>query len=355
MASSALMTAIPAQEHAYALRLARVEGDDPHWDDFIQHSPEASFCHLLGWRHVVEDVLGQQYIPLVALTPDGEWHGVLPLVRMRGGPFLGHSLVSMPYLNYGGPLGSLPAQARLVEAAMREAAASRADRVQLRMRVAPSFAPRAPLEKVIVTMGLPDTPEALWEGFPSKLRSQIRRAQKEGMEFRMGRDQLEPFYEVFARNMRDLGTPVYARRFFEAVADTFQEVDFGALYWRGNPVAAGCGFSWRGEFEMTWASSVRDYNRLSPNMLLYWSFMEEMTRRGMTCFNFGRSTPGASTHRFKTQWGGQDVPLGWLTYPHKGAVSTVSTPRRLMSAAWQRLPLTVANLIGPVVAPRLPW
>ena len=337
------------------LRVARADADDPRWDAFVRDATESTFCQLSGWRHVVEDVLGREYIPLVAVTLDGEWRGVLPLVRVRSA-FLGHSLISMPYVNYGGPLGTPAAQRVLVDEAVAEAQRSRAGLLQIRCR--PQLAGRrsADEKKVMVLLELPDTADELWLRLPSKVRSQVRRPQKEGMTFRCGSDQLSAFYDVFARNMRDLGTPVYPRRFFEAVAATFPEAVFGAVYHRGRPIGAAAGFVWHGEFEITWASCIRDYNRLAPNMLLYWSFMEEMIRRGVKVFNFGRSTPGASTHRFKTQWGGQDVPLRWIEWSARPDAGNGPSPlARAASAAWQRLPLPVANRLGPPLAGRLPW
>src|SRR5690606_25614950 len=150
-----------------------------------------------------------------------------------------------------------------------------------------------------------DSPETLWnDGLRSKLRSQIRRAMKEAMEVRFGPDQRRAFHLVYARNMRDLGTPAHPLVLFDAIARAFDDrVIFGAVYWRGAPVAAGCGFIWRETFEMTWASSLREHNRMAPNMLLYWAFMEEAIRRGVRTFDFGRCSPGSGTHRFKLQWG----------------------------------------------------
>ena len=330
--------------------------DATRWDVFVHSAPGAQFSHLYGWRHIVEDVLGREYIALAALTSEGECEGLLPLVRVRA-PLLGHSLISMPYLNYGGPIGSPAAQQVLVDAALAEARRSGAGMLQLRMREPLTFAPPQPVRKVIALLELPEAADDLWTGFPAKLRSQIRRPQKEGMEFRTGREHVGAFYEVFARNMRDLGTPVYPRRFFEAIAATFEHALFGAVYWRDRPVAAGCGFVWRGEFEITWASAIRDYNRLSPNMLLYWSLMEELIRRGVRTFNFGRSTPGASTHAFKTQWGGRDVPLPWVDVALRDTASSAgpSSAARLASAVWRHLPLALANRAGPFLAARLPW
>jgi serine/alanine adding enzyme len=340
------------------LRIARADadGDDAHWDEFIRRAADSTFCHQSGWRHIVEEVLGREYLPLVAVTADGEWHGVLPLVRIRA-PFLGHSLISLPFLNYGGPLGTPAAQSVLIEAAVREVLRSRARVLQIRSRQPlPAIAPAGP-RKDMVVLALPDSADALWAGFPAKLRSQIRRPQKEGMEFRSGPGQLLPFYDIFARNMRDLGTPVYSRRFFEAIAATFPEFVCGAVYLRDEPVAAGAGFIWRDEFEMTWASCIRQYNPLAPNMLLYWSFMEHMIGRGVHTFNFGRSTPGASTHRFKVQWGGTFVPLSWVEWApgRRDGSSSPSSAARLASSAWRRLPLPVANRLGPPLANRLPW
>src|SRR5256886_3734466 len=157
--------------------------------------------------------------------------------------------------------------------------------------------------------------EAVWRAFPAKLRSQIRRPQRDGLDARFGVAELPAFYEVFARNMRSLGTPVLPRAFFERLSRAFGGlVVFGTVYRRAEPVAAGCGFVWHGEFEMTWASSLREPSRSAPNMLLYWAVMGQMIARGVRGLDFGRCTAGSGTHRFKRQWGGVDVALPWLQW-----------------------------------------
>jgi serine/alanine adding enzyme len=327
------------------------------WDTFVRADPGASFCHLSGWRRVVEDVLGRDYIPMAAVYGGGRLAGVLPLVRMRT-LFLGHSLISMPFVNYGGPSGAPKAVEALTAAAVAEAERSGAGLLQLRCREpVHSELPRND-RKVLVLLDLPADEDTLWKGFSSKLRSQVRRPMKEGMVFSTGPEHLDAFYGVFARNMRDLGTPVYSRKFFEAIREGFGgDVVFATVELDGRAVAAACGFVWRHEFEITWASAVRDYNRLAPNMLLYWGLMREMISRGVGVFNFGRSTPGASTHRFKTQWGGRDVPLPWLEWATRPGTGDggPSSLARLASRAWQHLPLRVAGMLGPPVAARLPW
>jgi CelD/BcsL family acetyltransferase involved in cellulose biosynthesis len=353
--------------------------DGVAWDSFVAQAEGATFCHLSGWREVLSDELGAEPRYHAAVDREGAYRGVLPLFRVRSRLF-GHFLVSVPYLNYGGPLGTRAARRELSVWAMDEARRSRVDLLELRTRVAPepgvpesqpdggpgvrpdpsqAAELRSNERKVTVLLELPESAETIWSaGFSSKLRSQIRRPSKEGMVTRFGGDQLTAFYEVFSRNMRDLGTPVLPRRFFEALARTFpREVVFGVVYHGEVPVAGGCGFVWGGEYEMTWASSLREYNTMAPNMLLYWSFIEWAIGAGARVFNYGRCTPGSGTHRFKRQWGGRDLALPWAQWSSRGVESTPSPERpvyRAATALWRRLPLGVANLAGPLLARKIP-
>jgi hypothetical protein len=131
------------------------------------------------------------------------------------------------------------------------------------------------------------------------------------------------------------------------------------VYIGGQPVAAGCGFRWDSEFEMTWASSLRAFNRISPNMLLYWAFMERACAEGLRVFNFGRCSPGSGTHRFKRQWGGRDEPLWWYGFSPRTSDSlrTPSPDQSGFSLAmkiWQRIPVKIANVVGPRIVRFIP-
>ena len=333
-------------------------GAGDEWDDFVRASPHGTFCHLAGWRNVLANTMGHQPLYLTATDPAGELRGILPLFRHRSLLF-GKRLVSVPFLNYGGPLGDENATAALMDRAVDAAESAGADLMELRSRQEISSDLPVSERKVTVLLPLPEDPEELWKSFKSKVRSQVRRPMKEGLETRFGPDQLDPFYRVFAHNMRDLGTPVLPKSLFEAIARTFpDEAVFAAVYHQGQPVAGGAGFVFGDEFEITWASSLREFNRQAPNMLLYWSFMEEMIRRGVGTFNFGRCTPGEGTHRFKLQWGGHDEPLPWLTWPEAESADETAGPGRaaeLVSSAWQRLPVPLATRLGPPVARMLPW
>ena len=240
------------------MQITTEAGAPEDWGKILDGAQGATFCHLPGWRRVMGEIMGHQYLFLAARSSAGELLGGLPLVRMCSRLF-GHHLVSMPFLNYGGPLGPDAVRTALAEAAQRLALDSGAHRLALRNRTPLSVELDPGRDKVMVRMELGDDPEGLWAArLPAKLRSQIRRPQKEGMTCRFGPDERHSFYAVFAEHMRDLGTTVHSRRLFDALKEVFpEEVVFGVVYHGKQPVAGGCGFLWGGELEMTWASALR--------------------------------------------------------------------------------------------------
>ncbi len=214
--------------------------------------------------------------------------------------------------------------------------------------------------KITVVLDLPANDEVLFKSFSAKLRSQVRRPQKEGVTVRFGADQVEPFFAVFSRHRRDHGTPTLPVRFSPALAERLGSDAWFACAWHaGQPVACGAGFRWGPEFEMTWASSLASYNRIAPNMLLYWEFMRRAVAEQVALFNFGRCTPDGGTHRFKRQWGSRDEPLWWYQYAAGGAAEA-ATPSpdhgafSLGPRVWKHLPLPVATALGPHIVRFIP-
>lgn len=339
------------------LELVSLNGDTGAWDEFVTRAEGSSFCHLSSWRRILSDALGAECLYWATADDNGVLLGVLPLVRVRSRIF-GHYLVSLPFLNAGGPLGSPAARDRLVAEAVAEARRSGADLLELRGRDSSGLDLPVSSRKITVQLHLPSETDTLFRSFPAKLRSQIRRPMKEGLTVRFGPEQREPFYEVFSRTMRDLGTPVLPRALFERIAAAFPEIaEFGVVYRGDQPLAAGCGFMWRNEFEMTWAGALRESRTLAANMLLYWAFMERMIARGVRVFDFGRCTPGGGTHNFKKQWGGIDVPLRWGQYASGARKAPPSPDDRAFSwgpRIWRRLPLSIANRLGPRLIRFLP-
>lgn len=320
------------------------------WDQFVAGQSSATGYHTWAWRQVFQRAFGHEPLYLIARVGDAV-EGVLPLVYIQSRLF-GRSLTSLPFLNYGGVVAtSTEVAAELVDAAARLAAERRCPHVELR-HIARRL-PQLPERQHKVTMLLPLEP-GMWDRLDRKVRNQVRKAQKSGLTAERGGVELvEAFYAVFTRNMRDLGTPVYTRRLFDAVLETFP--DRAALHVvrldDGRPVAAGLTYRTRRTTEVPWASSVRDYNTLCPNHLLYWHIIETALEQGCDTLDFGRSTPGEGTFRFKEQWGAQPVPLHWEYRLLDGAalpnVSPTNPKYRLMIETWKRLPLPLATRLGP--------
>ena len=340
------------------MEVADFQGPDDEWDEFVRAQSGWNHMHLIGWRKVISGTYGHDCPYLVARDATG-LRGVLPLVWVRS-PLFGRFLVSMPFLNYGGPLGDPEAVSRLIEAALGRAADGRADLLELRCRQPlPTDLPNSG-RKITVTMPLsPHDPDGLWARFPSKFRNKLRRAGRDGAEVVFGEDQVTPFYGVFRHVMRDLGTPTPPLELFEAVARVFPESAwFGCVYLAGKPVAGGCAVVWDGEIEMTWSGALREFNAVRPNQLLYWEFMARACREGLSTFNFGRCTPGSGTHAFKRSWAGSvDEPLHWY-FRSPDDRSATPTPNDASYSwgprLWKRLPVPVASVLGPHIIKYIP-
>lgn len=341
------------------LTISRFEGASERWDGLLEGLEGATFCHLYGWRRVMESALRHETYYWIAQDDQGRVHGLLPVVRVRSRLF-GDYLMSMPFLNYGGPVGTPGARAALAKHAAEKARDLGVDLLELRNREELTAEPLVLNQrKLTVLKELPDTSEELWEdGIRSKVRSQVRRPMKEGMEVRSGPELLDPFYDVFSTTMRDLGTPVLPKSFFELIREEMNEnAVFMVAELDGTPLAAGCGLHWNGELEMTWAGASREYSKLAPNMLLYWGMMEEGIERGMNLFNFGRCTPDSGTHRFKRQWGTEDHGLPWLQWSESGVPSPPDPERpeyRTAINVWRKLPVGLTRILGPPLARLLP-
>ena len=267
----------------------------------------------------------------------------------------------MPFLNYGGVLAdSLDAQSALLQAAVALSKELKASHIELRQQQELDLKWTTKQHKVSMRLELPRQFELIWNRFPSKIRTKIRRAQKEGMIVRVGGVEILPaFYRVFARNMRDLGTPVCGQKFFESILKTFsKEARILAVYWQDQPLAAGFLYGFRNVLEIPWSSGDRRYHSLKTNMLLYSSVLEYACREGFGVVDFGRSTPGSGTYSFKEQWGARPVQLHWYYWLNHGVQLPELNPQnpkyRIAIKMWQKLPIFLTKLVGPHVVKFIP-
>lgn len=334
------------------------EGPADAWDRFVRAQAGWTHFHLHGWRQVLERVFGHECLYLECRGEGGVLRGVLPLVRVRSILF-GHYIVSMPFLNYGGPLGDEEAVRALAAEAAGRARRDGVKLLELRSRTPLPIDWPVSHRKLTVLVDIPNRDsKALWSSLSANIRNKVRRPQKAGVTVRFGPAEMDPFFGIFAHHMRDLGTPTQSRGFFAAIRDAFPDsVVFGCAYKDDVPIAGGCGFRWADEFEIAWSSALRAHSDLRANYLLHWSFMEQAANAGCSIYNFGRSTPGSGTHDFKKQWGGRDEQLWWYAVSKRESAETPSPDRgafRWGPYLWKYLPVGLATRIGPRIVRNLP-
>jgi len=329
------------------------------WDEFASRHPEARAPHLSGWKSVIEKSFGHSCYYLAA-RDNGRVRGILPLAHLRSKLF-GSFLISVPYLNYGGILAEdEAARQELFDYACQLGKRRGAAHLELRHVAAQMANLPTKQHKVSMLLDLPEQPEKLWDNFKAKLRSQIRKPQKENLTVRFGReDELEKFYHVFAINMRDLGTPVYSIHFFANILAAFpRQAHICTVYREQEPLASGFVFGFREVLEIPWASASREYNALAPNMLLYWSVLEFAIQQGYRQFDFGRCTLNEGTYKFKEQWGSKPLALHWQYWLANGGVLPEINPHnpkyQLMIRTWQKLPLGLTRWLGPAIVKNIP-
>jgi serine/alanine adding enzyme len=331
------------------------------WNDCVARCSGASAYHRAEWIQLIRKVFQQQAYFLEARDAAGRLVGVLPLVRQRG-PLLGSFMTSIPYFNYGGAVAeNEEVVLQLMEAGRALARRYRCRYLELRDVTRHAGQWQVRTDKVSMVLDLPANADALGSALGAKLRSQIRRPDRENAQVAVGgSNQIDAFYEVFCRNMHALGTPVYPRRFFRMLIEALPEYcTLCVVYRDAVPQAAGFLVIDGDTAEIPWAACRDDAKGRGYNMKLYWECISLAIARGCTRFDFGRSTMDSGTFRFKAQWGAKPSQLYWHRWEAGNGAEADSSGdgwlRNHVTRLWSALPLSVANTIGPLISPRLPW
>jgi len=330
------------------------------WRQFAEGMGRHGFHSDPRWLTALCD--GLHHEPYVIEATDaGRVIGLLPLAFVRSALF-GRFLVSLPYVNSAGVLAEDESVASdLIDRAVQLADELDVRHLELRHeREIPHPALTHRLtSKVHMRLALPASPDELWKQFKSKLRSQIRKGEKNGLTVHWaGPELLSDFYAVFSRNMRDLGTPVFGRRLFRSILAQFpDQAELCAVKHQGRPLAAALLVHGPGITLVPSASSLRSQNVTNANMLMYWHLLKRVCQRGQHTFDFGRSSPDSNTYRFKKQWGAEPEGALWQYYVRKGDISDVRVESGKYDGrinAWRRLPVWLTRLIGPRIVRGIP-
>jgi FemAB-related protein (PEP-CTERM system-associated) len=344
------------------IRIA-VAGDQAIWDEYVDSHNNATPYHRFAWLLSIEQAYQHENVSLLAFNDD-TLVGVLPCIKMQK-PFSKPSYCALPFCDLGFGLGNEPSilqalQSEALTLLQREGGNS----FDYRDSVNTSPGDELAGKKVRMVLPLPGDSEALMAGFKSKLRSQIRKAEKNGLTCVVANSQtqIDDFYQIFAINMRKLGSPVHSKKWFECLFNNYaQQSILSVVYSDKVPVGAGIVLRTGNKVAIPWASTVAEYNKLAPNMMLYWSLLEHVSNLGCTEFDFGRSTYDEGTYKFKRQWGAEPVPLAWSNLvqnlaPNQTTTDITSTGsdnvnqiRALVEKTWSKLPLGVTTRLGPKI------
>jgi FemAB-related protein (PEP-CTERM system-associated) len=333
------------------------EGEDL-WDRALDRFPESSFPMLYGWRRVYEKSLGLKTHYLLVREGE-EIKGLCPLVYMKS-PWLGHGnfLISLPYMTRAGILArDRQVQEEMIGRIVEKGREIKAGYIELREEEAGGSPDRFPAnrEHVQMVLDLPEDWGRYERGIAPRLR-QVRKAQKAGLEVRMGRgeDLLNDFYLVFSRRMRELLFPVYPKKYFKTIIEVFKDqARLVLVYDRERPLGGMLLFKFKGTCSAPYVAALVQHQTSHPNQLLYYQAIRQAWEEGCRSFDFCRSQTDSGTFHFKSQWKARPKKLAYQypLYREKGGLPGIGQAREslafhLAEKIWPRLPLPLTQWLG---------
>ena len=329
------------------------DSDAARWDDFVQRCPDATFFHRCGWRTIISDEFRHRTHYLLAECKQ-DIVGVLPLAEVKSRLF-GHALVSLPFGVYGGCAATdVRAAPRLFEAAAELARTLGVEYLEVRNREPQS--PDWPRQDLYVTFRKPilRETEANLQAVPRKQRAMIRKGMKFGLRSELDRG-VDRFFALYADNMHRHGTPPFSKRYFGRLREEFGgccEV-LTVVAADGEPLSSVLSFYFRDEVLPYYAGDTVAARDVAANDFKYWELMRRSCERNVQVFDFGRSKRGTGSFDFKKNWGFDPTPLAYeylLLKRDSIPQNNPSNPRyRAFIAMWRRLPIALANRLGPLI------
>jgi FemAB-related protein (PEP-CTERM system-associated) len=328
-------------------------GDMPAWDEFVRAAPDATFFHLSGWRRVIEGAFGHRTFFLQAKR-DGAIVGVLPLTHVKSVLF-GNSLISNAFCVYGGIVAAdAEASAALEGEAIRLAAREKVDCLEFRT-MKPNHSQWLQKRDLYFTFRRPihTDLDANMKAIPRKQRAMVRKGISNGLRSECDGD-VARLHDIYAHSVRNLGTPVFSRRYFELLKEEFGDsCDIVTVLHGTKPVASVLNFYFRDEVLPYYGGGLSEARDLAANDFMYWEVMRRACERGFKLFDFGRSKAGTGAYSFKRNWGFEPTALTYqfrLIRAEKiPEVNPLNPKFQAFIALWRRLPVPLTKVLGPPI------
>tara|TARA_R110002110_G_scaffold91264_1_gene237388 strand:- start:45809 stop:46840 length:1032 start_codon:yes stop_codon:yes gene_type:complete len=324
------------------------------WDAYVLATEGSTFFHRAGWAEVLERAFGHKTHFLYA-EDEGDIVGVLPLAEVKSILF-GHSLASTPFCVYGG----IVADSEAVAAALRGHACRLAERLKvdaLEMRNTSPGNIGWPVKELYYTFRKPidEDDEVNLKGIPNRQRAMIRKGIKEGLQSAWD-DDTDRLYRVYSESVRNLGTPVFTSSYLKILKEVFgSDCSVLMITCEGHDIAGVMNFYFKDEVLPYYGGSTSQARTVKGvNHFMYWELMRLSNAQGCRVFDFGRSKAGTGPFSFKKNFGFEPQPLPYEYYLVKADVMpdlNPSNPKyQALIKVWSRLPLPIANFIGPHLA-----
>lgn len=322
------------------------------WNAYVEKTPAATFFHLAEWERVISQGFGHRTYYLYAME-NGQVTGILPLVHVRSRLF-GNSLSSTPFCVYGGIVADTSAGFEALETHATELAV-RLNVDYLEMRNAERVQDW-PAKSLYVTFRKPisaDHDENM-KAIPRKQRAMVRKGIKAGLVSEVD-SSIDRFFEAYAESVRNLGTPVFPKRYFEILNQVFRDrSDIVTVLKDGRVVCAVMNFYFRDEVLPYYGGGGDLAREFKGNDFMYWEVMRRAVDKGAVLFDYGRSKEGTGSYHFKKNWGFEPLPLHYQYRLVRSRsipdVNPMNPKYQLFIKAWKRLPLPIANRIGPFLS-----
>lgn len=340
-----------------SLKIALLSSETiPLWDDFVVSCREATFFHRAGWQNVIEKAFGHQTWFLYA-EQNQQIQGVLPLVQVKSYLF-GHALSSLPFCVYGG-IVAVNDQARVLldQAAQELATRLAVDYLEYRNII--------PYHSEWITKGLYVTfrkeidsdVEKNMLAIPRKQRAMVRKGIKNNLQSSIDKD-IDQFFYAYSTSVHRLGTPVFPKKYFRLLKSTFgDDCELMIISSDKKIVSAVMSFYFRNEVLPYYGGGIDEARDLAANDFMYWELMRRSCEKGIKVFDFGRSKLDSGSYSFKKNWGFEPQPLYYEYQLHKAKAVPDHNPLnpkyRYFIKAWQKMPLALANFIGPHIVKNL--
>lgn len=327
------------------------------WDAYVAGHAQATPFHSRAWCEAITSATGHKCHLLAARDAEGRVAGLLPLHHIRS-PLFGQALVASGFAVDGGLLADCEAAAAaLADVAVDLAKSLGVPSIELRGGPLPEGwrVEEGVYAGFARDLAADDDAELL--AIPRKQRAEVRKALESGLAVTTGRSEQDraDHYRIYATSVRNLGTPVFPKKLFDAVLDAFgDDADILTVRESGRPVASVLSLFWRGTVMPYWGGGTAEARRLRANERMYFALMRHARAKGCTRFDFGRSKLGTGPFAYKKNWGFEPQPLVYARWLAPGETARDTNPNsakyRLQVDLWKKLPLWAANRIGPLIA-----